>query len=139
MFLGEFKYAIDVKGRIFIPAKFREALGEKFVITRGIDACLSVYPESEWEKYTSKINDLPPAQARRIRRFVYAGAAEAEIDAHGRTVIPQNLREYAGIDNDVYITGAGSYIEIWSASGWESEKALEGSEEIAALMEELGC
>ncbi len=139
MFLGEFKYNIDAKGRLFIPAKFREALGEKFVVTRGIDRCLSVYPEDEWQKYTDKINALPPAQARRIRRFVYAGASESEVDSHGRTVIPQSLREYAGIDGDVYITGAGSYIEIWSADGWEAERQLESSDEIADLMETLGC
>ena len=139
MFLGEFKYTIDVKGRIFIPAKFRESLGEKFVVTRGVDLCLAVYPAEEWEKYTSKINDLPASQARRIRRFVYAGACESEVDSHGRTVIPQNLREYAGIDGDVYITGAGSYIEIWSAEGWNKERELESSEEIATLMEQLGC
>lgn len=139
MFLGEFKYALDTKGRIFIPAKFREALGEKFVVTRGIDRCLSVYPSDEWERYTEKINALPPAQARKIRRFVYAGASEGESDSHGRTVIPQSLREYAGIDGDVYITGAGSYIEIWSAAAWEKERELETSEEIATLMEQLGC
>ena len=139
MFLGEFQYVLDAKGRIFIPAKFREALGEKFVITRGIDSCLAVYPEDEWKKYTDKINDLPASQARRIRRFVYAGASESEVDSHGRTVIPQNLREYAGIDKDVYITGAGSYIEIWSQEGWIKERELESSDEIAALMEELGC
>jgi len=139
MFLGEFQFTIDAKGRLFIPAKFREALGEKFVVTRGIDRCLSIYPEDEWIKYTEKLNALPPAQARRIRRFVYAGASEAEVDSHGRTVIPQNLREYAGIEGDVYITGAGSYIEIWSSDGWAAERQLESSDEIADLMEMLGC
>ncbi|MBQ0126216.1 MAG: division/cell wall cluster transcriptional repressor MraZ [Clostridiales bacterium] len=141
MFLGEYEYSLDVKGRIFIPAKFREALGEKFVITRGIDRCLAVYPEEEWIKYTEKINELPSSTARRIRRFVYAGACEAEADSHGRTVIPQNLREFAGIEKEsnIYITGAGSYIEIWSEEGWNAERAAESSEEIAELMEQLGC
>ena len=139
MFLGEYKYLIDAKNRLFIPAKFREALGEKFVVTRGVDRCLSVYPQDEWQKYTDKINSLPPAQARRIRRFLYAGASELEVDSHGRTVVPSNLLEYAGISGDVYITGMGSYIEIWSAAAWQDERKLESSDDIAELMETLGC
>lgn len=139
MFLGEFKYALDPKGRIFIPAKFRESLGDKFIITRGIDRCLSVYPQNEWEKYTEKINELPSSQARRIRRFVYAGASESEVDSHGRTVVPLPLREYAEIEKDVYIIGVGASIEIWSAENWQKELDVESSDEIASLMEELGC
>lgn len=141
MFLGEYQFVLDAKGRVFIPAKFREALGDKFVITRGIDNCLAVYPQEEWKTYTDKINELPSSTARRIRRFVFSGACEAESDSHGRTLIPQNLREYAGFDNDskLVITGAGSFIEIWSEKAWNAERELESSEEIASLMETLGC
>lgn len=134
MFLGEFSHATDAKGRVFIPAKFREELGETFVITRGLDACLCVYPLSEWEKYAAKIEQFPTVQARKIRRFIYSAASDTQLDSQGRALIPQTLREYAGIEKDVVVLGLGSYIEIWSQQAWESEKELESSQEIENLM-----
>lgn len=134
MFLGEFAHITDTKGRVFIPAKFREELGENFVITRGLDRCLCVYPLPEWEKYAAKIEQFPTVQARKVRRFIYAAASDTQLDSQGRALIPQNLRDYAGIEKDVVVLGLGSYIEIWSQSSWEDEKQLESSDEIENLM-----
>lgn len=141
MFLGEYQFVLDVKSRAIIPAKFRDELGEKFVITRGIDNCLAIYPQNEWEAYTEKINALPASKAREIRRFLYSGAAESELDSHGRTIIPQNLRDYAQMNKDsqIVIIGMGTYIEVWSQASWDSKYSEQSSEKIAELMEELGC
>ncbi|MCQ2436081.1 MAG: division/cell wall cluster transcriptional repressor MraZ [Clostridia bacterium] len=139
MFLGEYEHTLDAKGRLFIPAKFRDELGDSFIMTRGIDNCLVIYSAAEWQKYTDKINEIPASQARRIRRFVYANAQDCEPDTHGRVVVSQSLREYASIEKDVVFTGAGSYIEVWSADAWAKERENETSDEIAALMETLGC
>ena len=97
MFLGQYAHTVDAKGRTFVPAKYREELGETFVVTRGTSKCLTVYPMSEWEKYTAKIAELPQAHAAKIRRFVFSNASDVTLDAQGRVNLAQNLRDYAGI------------------------------------------
>lgn len=134
MFLGEYSHSADAKGRVFIPAKFRDELGEGFVVTRGIDPCLCVYPKTEWEKFSAKIDEFPTVQARKVRRFLYSAATDPTPDSQGRILIPSVLREYAGIEKDVVVIGVGAYLEIWSAEAWEKEKELESSQEIEALM-----
>lgn len=134
MFLGEFAHNADAKGRVFIPSRFRDELGEGFVVTRGIDRCLCVYPKTEWEKFSAKIDEFPTVQARKIRRFIYSAASDPQLDSQGRILIPQTLREYAGIEKDIVVLGVGAYIEIWSQQAWENEKQLESSEEIETLM-----
>ena len=134
MFLGEYSHSADTKGRVFIPAKFRDGLGEGFVVTRGIDPCLCVYPKAEWEKFSAKIDEFPTVQARKVRRFIYSAATDPTPDSQGRILIPSVLREYAGIEMDVVVIGVGAYLEIWSAEAWEKEKELESSQEIEALM-----
>ena len=103
MFLGEFIHSTDAKGRVFIPAKFREALGENFVVTRSVDHCLCVYPLSEWEKFTAKLDALPMVQARDVRRFFYSAASDASLDSQGRVLIPQVLRDYAKLEKDTVV------------------------------------
>lgn len=139
MFLGEYNHAIDAKGRIFVPAKYRDDLGNTFVITRGIDSCLTVYPMAEWEKFSGKINEMPPTQARKIRRFIYANASDVEVDSQGRVLLSESLRTYAGIEKNAVIIGLGSYLEIWSDENWNKERETETSDEIADLMVALGC
>ena len=138
MFLGEFIHTTDSKGRVFIPAKFREALGETFVVTRGIDNCLSVYPLSEWEKFSARIDAMPLVQARDVRRFFYSAACDTSLDSQGRVLIPQVLREYAKLEKDTVVIGVNSYIEIWSQSAWEAKKASENAEDIQNIMMGLG-
>lgn len=142
MFLGEFEHTIDDKGRVAIPARFREDLGERFVLTRGFEQCLQAFPRSMWEVLSEKVDKLPigSPQARNMRRILFSPAAEVEIDRQGRILIPQGLREYAGLAEEVLITGMSTYFELWSGERWrELQEELSGSgSAIAEQMAELG-
>jgi len=135
MFMGEFQHTIDVKGRLAVPAKFRDALGDKFVATKGLDNCLFVYPGDEWQQLEQKLKALPftRADARAFVRFFFSGATECEMDKQGRILIPANLREYAKLEKDVVVLGVSNRVEIWSREEWEtySNKAEAAYEEIA--------
>ncbi len=137
MFLGEYQYSLDAKGRVFIPAKLRDELGNSFVITKGIDNCLRVYPISAWESFSEKINEYPDTKARKIRRFVFSAATNNELDSQGRTLISQTLRDYAKISKDIYILGVGAYLEIWDKDTWDKEKENEDLSDIEDLMIDL--
>ncbi len=142
MFLGEFEHTIDDKGRVAIPARFREELGERFVLTRGFEQCLQAFPRSMWENLSEKVDRLPigSPQARNMRRILFSPAAEVEIDRQGRILIPQGLREYAGLAEEVLITGMNTYFELWSGERWRTlQDELSGSgAAIAEQMAELG-
>lgn len=119
--MGEHQHTIDPKGRLIVPAKFREELGERFVATKGLDNCLFVYPMEEWKVLEQKLKGLPftKADARAFVRFFFSGATECELDKQGRILIPGNLREYAKLDKDVVVIGVSSRVEIWSKENWE--------------------
>lgn len=121
MFMGEYQHSIDDKGRLIMPARFREELGENFVVTRGLDNCLFVYPMSEWLNLQAKLKSLPftQANARAFVRFFFSGATEANLDKQGRVVIPQVLRDYARLTRDVVVIGVSTRVEIWSREEWE--------------------
>ena len=142
MFLGEFTYSIDEKKRLAIPAKFRQALGKKAVITRGLDVCLFVYPWREWEKLAAKLNNLPLAQAdaRGFARLMLAGAMEADLDKLGRILVPDYLKAYASLKKKTVIAGVYNRIEIWDAQQWETYKANieKGIGDMAEHLKELG-
>lgn len=141
MFTGEYQHGIDEKGRLIVPAKFREVLGDQFIITKGLDNCLFVYPREEWNTLENKLKNLPftNRDARAFARFFFSGAVECETDKQGRILINANLRDYAGIVKDVVIIGVGTRIEIWSQETWaEYSKQTEKSyEELAEKMMEL--
>lgn len=120
MFLGEFEHTIDSKGRLTIPAKFRDELASGVVITRGLDGCLWAYSRSEWEKLAEKISQLPTTNpnARNFARFMFSSAFDSIPDRQGRILIPQNLRTYAGINSDTVIIGVMNRLEIWSPDKW---------------------
>lgn len=120
MFLGEFEHTIDDKGRVAVPARFREALGEGLILTRGFERCLQAFPRAYWNQLSEKINALSigSEQARALRRLLFSTAAEAEVDRQGRILIPQNLREYAGLAEQAVITGMDTYFELWSTERW---------------------
>ncbi len=142
MFLGEYQHSLDPKGRITVPSKFREQLGEKFVATKGLDNCIFLYPMEEWSIIEEKLRSLPftRADVRSFARFFFSGASELEIDRQGRTLIPLNLREYATIDKELIIIGVGSRVEIWAADKWGKYTAdAESSyEAIAESLVDLG-
>lgn len=121
MFMGEFQHSIDDKGRIIIPAKFRDLLGTSFVVTRGLDQCLFVYPMQEWEVLEQKLKALPlmKADARAFTRFFFSGATECEWDKQGRVNLPSNLRQYAKLEKDCVVLGVSNRVEIWSRDTWE--------------------
>lgn len=138
MLLGEYGYSLDAKGRVFIPAKHREELGDVFVIAKNMDKCISVYSMDMWQKYVDKLNSIPEMRARYIRRFVYSSAVEASCDGQGRVVLPQGLREHAGLEKDVKIVGDGDHVEIWNADTWQAYMDGEGSEGMIDTLVEFG-
>ena len=140
MFMGEYNHTIDAKGRLIIPSKFREILGDVFVVTKGLDGCLFVYDNEEWKRFEEKLRSLPITnkEARQFVRFFLAGATEAEVDKQGRILIPNVLREFAEITKDVVLVGVGSRIEIWSRERFEETASFEDMDEIAEHMAELG-
>lgn len=139
MFMGEHNHTIDAKGRIIVPAKFREALGEEFVVTLGLDGCLFVYPNDEWQSFISQLKTLPGSKdARQMQRYFLAGATTCEVDKQGRILIPSKLREQAGLNKDVVFVGVLSKIEIWSKERWESNNNYDNMDEIAEHMSEFG-
>jgi MraZ protein len=126
---------MDNKGRLFIPARFREGLGDHFVVTKGLDRCLFAYSVEEWAQLETKLKKLPfaKADARAFVRLFFSGAAELESDKQGRIVVPSNLRQYAGLDKDVVVLGVSSRVEIWAKDEWERYSLQAGGnyEEIA--------
>lgn len=121
MFMGEYRHNVDEKGRMIIPAKFRESLGSSFVVTRGLDRCLFVYPLDEWKRLEEKLKTLPftKKDARAFTRFFFSGAAECELDKQGRVNIAQTLREYAELEKECVIIGVSNRVEVWSKAKWE--------------------
>lgn len=140
MFMGEYSHSIDPKGRLIVPAKYREALGLEFVVTKGLDGCLFVYPKREWESIEEKFRQVPltTKDARKFSRFFFAGAAMVELDKQGRVLLPSVLREYAGLDKDVVLVGVLNRVEIWSKDRWEDAGSYDDMDEIAEHMAELG-
>ena len=140
MFMGEYNHTIDAKGRLIIPSKFREVLGEEFVITKGLDGCLFVYDNQEWNAFEEKLKALPlnKKDNRQFVRFFLAGAAEVEVDKQGRILLPAHLREFAGLEKDVVLVGVGSRVEIWSKDKWEAMNSDADMDEITGAMEGLG-
>ncbi len=142
MFMGEYNHTIDAKGRLIVPAKFREALGDEFVVTKGLDGCLFVYSNSEWNAFEEKLRTLPLTNknARQFTRFFLAGAAACEVDKQGRILLPQVLREFAKLEKDVVLVGVASRIEIWSKEVWEESVNTYDTDmdEVAENMENLG-
>lgn len=140
MFMGEYNHTIDAKGRLIVPSKFRESLGDTFVVTKGLDGCLFVYDNEEWNAFEEKLKSLPITnkEARQFVRFFLAGAAEVEVDKQGRILVPNILREFAQISKDVVLIGVASRIEIWSKERFDGMAAYEDMDEIAEHMAELG-
>lgn len=136
--MGEFQHNIDDKGRLIIPAKFRDALGASFVVTRGLDQCLFVYPRTEWERIEAKLKTLPftRSDARAFTRFFFSGATECDLDKQGRINIPNHLREYANMQRDCVVIGVSDRVEIWSKETWENY-CQESADSFAEIAEKL--
>ena len=142
MFIGEYQHTIDPKKRIAMPSKCRVELGKKVVITRGMDKCLFVYPMKVWERLAEKLGNLPVGESgtRSFIRLMLAGALDVELDKQGRILIPDYLRDYAGLKKDVTVAGLFDRLEIWDKDKWNSykNKAEKSSDEIAEQLGKLG-
>lgn len=133
---GEFQHNVDAKGRMIFPVKLREELGDGFVIFKGLDNCINVFSKEDWETFQNKLSALP-SKARKMQRF-YSDNTVCEPDAQGRILIPQSLREYAGIKKNVTVVGIQNRAEIWDTEAWKEYNSDVTSDDIAALMDELG-
>ncbi|GAE24141.1 cell division protein MraZ [Halalkalibacter wakoensis JCM 9140] len=138
MFMGEYRHNVDEKGRMIVPAKFRDRLGSSFVVTRGLDRCLFVYPQDEWSKLETKLKDLPftKKDARAFTRFFFSGATECELDKQGRVNIASPLRDYAQLDKECVVIGVSNRVEIWSKTIWEDYFA-ESEESFSEIAENI--
>ena len=137
MLIGEYQHNIDAKNRVIVPAKFREVLGERFYVTKGLDGCLFVLSEEGWKRLQDKIVAMPMSKARQLQRFFFSGAAEVEPDKQGRILIPQPLRDYASIEKDVTFIGTGDRAEIWSTECWTQFNDNLTEDSIAEAMDAL--
>lgn len=142
MFIGEHQHSIDDKGRLIIPSKFREDLGYEFIMTKGLDNCLFVYPKKEWQVVEEKLKSLPLTNrdARAFIRFFFSGATECALDKQGRVLVPANLREHSSLEKDAVIIGVSTRLEIWSKEEWDRYNSDDNLsyDSIAEKMAELG-
>ena len=142
MFIGEYEHSVDAKGRVIMPAKLREDIGEKFIVTKGLDGCLFAYSQTEWSNFEEKLKTLPLTNknARDFVRVFLSGAVECEIDKQGRFLIPNNLRTYAILEKEIIIIGVGTRVEIWNREEWKKYSSDENisADEIAENMTMLG-
>lgn len=143
MFIGEYKHTIDTKKRVAIPAKFRKYIGQRVVVTRGLDSCLFIYPLKEWEVLAENLSKLPTgkSETRSFVRIMLAGAVDTDVDALGRILLPDYLRTYAGLAKKVIIAGVYNRIEVWDEEKWieYKSKAEQSTEDVAEKLGDLGA
>lgn len=137
MLIGTYEHNMDDKNRTFIPSKMRDELGDRFIIAKGIDNCLSMYSLSEWSKFLSKFENFPAAKVRNLKLYFCGGAAEVKPDSQGRVVIPQKLKEHAGLTKSLVILGAQEHAEIWDSNKWNERYSAISSEDVYDIMNEI--
>ena len=140
MLIGEYAHSLDTKGRLIMPAKLRQDMGDKFIVTKGLDGCLFAFSQNEWLNFETKLKSLPLSDknARNFVRFFLSGATECELDKQGRFLIPNNLRIAANLEKDTIIIGVGTRLEIWDKATWDKCDENISADEIAENMTMLG-
>ncbi len=139
MFIGEYSHKIDAKGRVIVPTRFHDELGDNFVITKGLDGCLYIYPSKEWEDFLQKLHSLPSGRdTRKLVRSFAASADNVEVDGQGRILIKNSLREHAGLTKDIVFAGALNHIEVWDKEMWDKENSIDDIDDIAEKLADLG-
>ncbi len=141
MFMGEYAHTLDTKGRLIIPAAFREDLGDTFFVTKGNDHCLYAYTQEDWEQLAARLRTLPQLTSeavRKLNRTLMGGASRCEIDKQGRILLPQPLRLYAGLEKEVTLVGVGDHVEIWNKDAWNDLMGDVDINEVSASLENLG-
>ena len=137
MFTGTYRHAVDAKGRLFIPVRLREDLGETFMVTRGLQNCLRLYPMKEWEAFAAKIAALPETRAKDVRHYFFANAFDTSLDGQGRVTLPADCRKFASLEKNVVLVGDDTRLEIWDEERWDALDA-ENYGNILPVLEELG-
>lgn len=133
-FMGEYNHSLDSKGRLIVPSKFRDLLGDEFYVTKGLDPCLVAYTPEKWQEVLDSLEDQLPTNfrnGREMRRYLIGGSAEVEIDKQGRVLIPGNLRQFAHLEKNLVLVGAGDYFEIWDEQAWQQINSFDSISEIA--------
>lgn len=141
MFTGEYRHAVDVKGRIAVPARFRAQLDGGAVVARWLDTCLAIFPMAAWEELSAKVGSLPVTDpnARLLQRQLFAGAFETELDRQGRVLVPQGLRAFAGLEDEAMVLGSRDHAEIWAPARWETySESLDDPDAFAQAIAGLG-
>ena len=140
LLIGEYEHSLDAKGRLIMPAKLRSDMGDRFIVTKGLDGCLFAFSQKEWLNFETKLKELPLSDknARNFVRFFLAGATECETDKQGRFLIPNNLRKAASLEKEAVVIGVGTRLEIWNKATWEKCDDDISADEIAANMTMLG-
>lgn len=140
MYIGEYAHTVDSKGRLILPSKLREALGEEFVVTKGVDGCLFVYDKTEWTHFEEQLNALSITnrESRKALRFFLSGASFIEVDKQGRFLLPAPLREYAALEKEVVLVGCGRNVEIWNKDRWEAVNNDDDVEEVMEYLNGIG-
>ena len=138
MFMGQYEHSIDTKGRVIIPAKYREELGENFVVTRGLDGCLFLYPQAEWQNFVEKLQKLPSNQnTRKMQRQFLSKAMEVVLDKQGRILVPSLLREIAALKKDIVCVGMMNRVELWDKELLHQQEMQQDDEDLEETMDEL--
>lgn len=135
---GEYLHSIDSKGRLMVPSKLREELGETFVVTKGLDGCLFVYPQKAWDVLETNIKALPMAKGRELKRFFFSSATDCTLDGQGRMLVSPILREFAELKKEVTIIGVSERIEVWNTDKWNEYNNAITLEQIESAMEDIG-
>lgn len=138
MLIGGSKHIVDAKGRMFFPARFHDEMWENITICRGVEKCLMLYTEAEWEKFSKRIGDQPFSVSSKLQRYFFSTAALCSVDAQGRLLLPQQLRDFAGIKKDVWVTGVRDRVEIWDIDEWNKAQDAMTNEDVKNLMDEIG-
>ncbi len=138
LFCQEFRYSFDEKNRIFIPSKYREILGPSFVISARMEPSLAIFTHDEWKEYTDKIEQLPASVVMKVKQFIFPKTFIATPDSHGRVVIPQDLKAYAGIDKNAVIIGVGNHAQIWAEEEWDRHFTPEDTKSLAEIAGQFG-
>lgn len=141
MFTGEYRHAVDDKGRLAVPSRFRAQLAGNVVVARWMDTCLAIFPMAAWDELAAKVGSLPMTDpnARLLQRQLFAGAFETELDRQGRVLVPQGLRSFAGLEHEALVLGSRDHAEIWAPARWEDySKGLEDPEAFASAIAGLG-
>lgn len=139
MFVGEYRHSIDSKGRLFIPVRLRDELGQSFMICKGFDRCLMLHPMSSWQLFAAKLEELTMVGQKNIRRYFFSSAFEATADAQGRVIIPPVYRQFAGLDKSVCLIGNNRHLELWDEETWDAEQDSNmNNEDIASELLKLG-